>query len=102
MRLGRCASECLALHCILGPVHQEDVASCLFGRRWARPEQCGQHGLGSVPAIFVCPSRVTDVRAEAEVLLENHEERIFIETRVRAKGNQDVLETNRATTVSWY
>ena len=29
MRLGRCASERLALHCILGPVHQEDVASCL-------------------------------------------------------------------------
>ena len=49
---------------------------------------------------MTCPSRVADVRREAEVLLENDEERVFIEPRVRAKLQQDVLTTKHATTSS--
>ena len=49
---------------------------------------------------MTCPSRVADVRREAEVLLENDEERVFIEPRVRAKLKQDVLTTKQATTSS--
>ena len=92
-RRRRCRRAC----CLRGCCRR---ACCLLGRRWARTEHAGQNGRRSVLASIVCPSRVADVRREAEVLLENDEERVFIEPRVRAKLKQDVLTTKQATTSS--
>ena len=75
-------------------------ACCLWVRRWARTKHAGQNGRRSILAAIVCPSRVADLRCEAEVLLEDDEESVFIKPRVRAKLQQDVLTTKRATTSS--